>query len=139
MLTPTVKIKKSQLDYFRKLARNSTKEIQALFVGEVVNPELIKIHSIVHPKVYAEQTYSSVCWDGEEYAKVAEKAARDGFRIVGHIHSHPNWDAVLSPNDHQIHLEEGYRVSALCSTQGRKTRVRFWLAESSLPCNIECV
>jgi proteasome lid subunit RPN8/RPN11 len=135
--TPTIKIKKSQLDYFRHLARDSAKEIQAMLIGEVLNPDLVKIVRIVYPKKYEEQTYSSVCWDSEEYKACAEKAAREGFRIVGHIHSHPNWDAVLSENDHQIHLEEGYRVSGLCSTQGRKTRIRFWLAESSLPCKVE--
>jgi len=137
MRSPTVYIKKSQLDYFRALARNSQKEIQALLVGEVPSPEKIVVHAVVHPKHYGEQTYSSVAWDTEEYARVAESATKEGFRVVGHIHSHPEWDAVLSPNDHQIHLEEGYRVSGICSIQGRKTRVRFWLAESCLPCDIK--
>jgi len=137
MQSPTVRIKKSQLDYFRTLARNSPKEIQALLVGEVPTPNVIVVQVIVHPKRYETQTYSSVSWDADEYAKVAESVAKEGFRIVGHIHSHPEWDAVLSPNDHQIHLEEGYRISGICSTQGRKTRVRFWLAESCLPCDVE--
>jgi len=103
----------------------------------VINPDLIVIHRLVYPKKYAEQTYSSVAWLAEEYDKIAAEATRDGLRIVGTIHSHPEWDAVLSPDDHKGHVSEGYRISGICSTQGRKTRVRFWLAESALPARIE--
>jgi proteasome lid subunit RPN8/RPN11 len=134
---PTVYVKKSQLDYFRSLARDTQKEVQAVLVGEVTSPDKITIKQIVHPKEYASQAYSYVQWWADEYNRVAERAAKAGWRIVGDIHSHPNWDAVLSPDDHRNHLAEGYRVSGICSTQGRKTRVRFWLAESCLPCKIE--
>ena len=136
-MSPTVRIKKTQLDYFRALARENPKEIQALLVGTVVNPDLIVVSRIVYPKEYACQTTGSVAWLIAEYDKVAADAAKDDLRIVGTIHSHPNWDAVLSPDDHKGHISEGHRVSGICSIMGRKTRVRFWLAESALPCRIE--
>src|SRR5208283_3196804 len=136
-MPPVVRVKKTQLNYFREQARSTPKEIQALLVGVVVSPDLIVIHRLVYPKEYAEQTAAGVAWLAEEYDKVAVKAAKEDLRIIGTIHSHPNWDAVLSPADHKGHVTEGYRISGICSTQGRKTRVRFWLAESALPARIE--
>ena len=136
-MPPTVRVKKTQLDYFRAQARENQKEIQAMLVGAVITPDLIVIHNFAYPKEYADQTYSCVSWYADEYNKVAAEATKKNLRILGTIHTHPNWDAVLSPDDHKGHVQEGYRISGICSTQGRKTRVRFWLAESCLPVNIE--
>lgn len=131
-----VKLKKGQLDHFRKLARNTHKEIQAYLIGEVVSPEVTVVHKFVYCTKYAVQTPSHVQWFNEEYEKVKKSAEERGLRVVGDIHSHPKWDAVMSPSDYKAHIEEGHRVSGICSTESRKTRVRFWVAEFSLPCEI---
>src|ERR1035437_1451688 len=85
-MPPTVRVKKTQLSYFRAMARDSHKEIQALLVGEVVNPDLVVIHRFAYPKKYAEQTYSGVAWYTDEYDVVAAEAAKKNLRIVGTIH-----------------------------------------------------
>ena len=136
-MSPTVRVKKTQLDYFRSLARGNPKEIQALLVGSMNTPDIIVVNRIVYPKEYATQTTNCVAWLAKEYEAVAVEAAKDNLRIIGTIHSHPEWDAVLSPDDHKGHITEGHRVSGICSIQGRKTRVRFWIAESALPARIE--
>jgi proteasome lid subunit RPN8/RPN11 len=132
-----VRIKKSQLDYFRAKARETNLEIQALLIGEVVSPELTVVEQFVYPTEYAIQKPNEVSWYQDEWNLVKRSAEERGKRVVGDIHSHPNWDAVLSPNDYRAHIEEGLRICGICSTQGRKTRVRFWIAESALPCAIE--
>lgn len=136
-MTCKVKVKKSQLDYFRKLARNSDREILAYMIGRVVSPELTVIEYFVYPQSYEVQEKGYVKWFDDEWASVKQQAEEEGFRIVGDIHSHPEWDAVLSPLDYKTHIEEGNRLTGLCSVMGRRTRVRFWIAESSLPCDIE--
>lgn len=132
-----VRVRKAQLDYFRAKARDTNLEIQAYLIGEVVSPLLTVVEEFAYPKEYALQKPNEVCWYQHEYEEVKRSAEERGKRIVGDIHSHPNWDAVMSPTDYKAHIEEGYRVCGLCSTMGRKTRVRFWVAESALPCEIE--
>lgn len=135
-MRPVVKVRKSQLNYFRKLARNTDKEIHAFLIGTIVSPGCVRIHRFAYSS-YEEQTTSSVRPSAEAQKKIALWTLNNDLKIVGTIHSHPNWDAVLSPDDYAGHIEEAHRVSGVCSTAGRKTRVRFWLAESSLPCKIE--
>jgi proteasome lid subunit RPN8/RPN11 len=133
-----VRIRKNALNYFRKLARESQPlEIQAYLIGKVINPELVVVTDIRYTKEYAEQTTSTVGWWLKDFEEVKREAEERGCRIVGDIHSHPNWDAVLSPSDYKSQIESGFRVCGICSTIDRKTRVRFWIAESSLPCDIE--
>lgn len=132
-----VRVRKAQLDYFRAKARDTNLEIHAYLIGEVVSPSLTVIDEFAYPKEYETQTESCVRWYQDEYDKVKRSAEERGKRIVGDIHSHPNWDAVMSPTDYRSHIEEGHRVCGLCSTWKRKTRVRFWIAESALPCEIE--
>lgn len=132
-----VKVKKSQLDYFRKLARTSAPlEIQAYLIGEVISPELTVVESFAYPMQYHTQTTGKVRWYTTEFEELKRSAEERGKRIVGDIHSHPQWDAVLSPSDYKAHIEECQRISGLCSVYGKKTRVRFWIAESALPCQI---
>lgn len=134
-----VKVKKHQLDYFRKLARNCSLEIQAYLVGKVVSPKLTVIDYFAYTDSYFIQDKDGVSWDLYKYNLAKEKAESKGMRIVGQIHSHPEWDAVLSPKDYKNLIEEGHRISGLCSTNGRKTKVRFWTPESSLSCEIEYI
>lgn len=132
----TVKLKKSHLDYFRKQARNSKYEIQAYLIGEVVSPNLTVIDSFEYTDEYAKQTTCSVAWYRASYDEVQKKAEKRGRRIVGHIHSHPNWDAVLSSSDYKSCIAEGHRICGIVSTDGPKTRVRFWLMDCALPAEI---
>lgn len=134
-----VKIKKAALNYFRSKARDSNLEIEAYLIGTVVSPTLTIVHKVVYTKNYAEQTTSKVQWWVDEYNKVVEQATAKEQRVVGSIHSHPSWDCVMSPSDYQIHVKDGFRILGICSTQNRKTRVRFWIPESALPCKLEYI
>lgn len=137
----TVRVKRSQLNRFRKLARESSKEIQAFLVGRVVNPELTVIEWFAYAKRYAKQTASEVSWFLEDYEAIKKIAEDDGLRIVGDMHSHPEWDAVMSSTDAKSHVQDGHRICGICSTLGKsgnkRTRVRFWVMESALPAEIE--
>lgn len=132
-----VRISKNKLDYFRNKARTAKKEILAYLVGEVVSPQLVVIEDVVYTYNYATQKPNEVRWYQEEYDKVRASAEGRGKRVVGDLHSHPNWDSVMSESDYRAHIEEGHRLCGICSVYGRKTRVRFWIAESALDCVIE--
>lgn len=132
-----VRVNKHQLDYFRSKARETHLEIQAYLIGEVISPELTVVEAFAYTSSYATQKPNEVRWYQDEYNAVKRSAEERGKRIVGDIHSHPNWDAVMSLTDYRAHVEDGLRICGICSTMGRKTRVRFWIAESALPAEIE--
>ena len=132
----TVHIKKSALDYFRSLARNSPFEVQAYLIGEVRSHNHFHVTSVEHPREYAIQTAGFVQPSADEYNRVKHKAYMEGRRIIGDIHSHPNYDAVMSPPDYEACVTDGLQICGIVSVRGRKTKVRFWLASSSLPCEI---
>src|SRR5579872_6360380 len=103
-----VRVSRHKLDYFRKLARNAHPlEIQAYLIGKVISPQLTAIEEFAYTKNYASQTVGEVSWYVADYEKVKRKAEERGLRIVGDIHSHPNWDAVMSKADYQAHIEDG--------------------------------
>jgi proteasome lid subunit RPN8/RPN11 len=131
-----VKVNKHALDYFRKLSRNTELEIQAYLVGQVVSPDLTVIDYFAYTNKYCEQTSGTVRWFLEDFEKVKKEAEEKGKVIVGDIHSHPNYWPILSGTDHTSHIREQYRISGVCATMSRKTKVCFWIAESSLPCKI---
>lgn len=134
-----VRVSKNKLDYFRRKARATNLEIQAYLVGKVVSPELTVIEDFAYTKNYAAQSVNDVCWFAKEYNEVKAEAEERGLTVIGDIHSHPNWFPVLSECDYKNHLTEGQRVTGICSTMKGKTKVYFWLAETSLPCKIEYV
>ena len=103
----------------------------------MISPSLTVIESFAYPKQYHTQTETEVAWLVEEHQAVERSAEERGKRIVGEIHSHPEWDAVMSKDDYRSHIEEGRRICGICSIMGRKTRVRFWVAESALPVTLE--
>lgn len=131
-----VRLSKGQLDYCRKLSRESANEIQAFLIGEVVSPNLIVIDEFVYPKKYALQRPNTCGWYLDEYQEVKAKAEERGRRVVGFIHSHPEWDAVVSPDDYKICITDMHRVCGIVSIYSGKTRVRFWVMDSALPCEI---
>lgn len=133
-----VRVKKGQLDYFRRKARQAhPKEFQAYLVGRVVSPELVVIEYFAYPKEYATQTTEEVCWFKEEYNEVKKAAEEQNLMIVGDIHSHPNYWPVLSPDDHKNAVTECQRICAVYGTFGRRSKTYFWLTDSSLPCSVE--
>lgn len=132
-----VRVKKSQLDYFRKLARNTDLEIQAYLVGKVVSPELTIIDKFVYTKKYSEQSATGVNWYQVDLDKVTKYAESKGLKVVGDIHSHPNYWPILSEKDYKGHVNQGQRISGICAIMNRKTKVCFWVVESALPCFLE--
>lgn len=138
-LVMNVRVHKGQAAYFRRLARATKLEIQAYLVGHVVSPSLTVVDEFHYPKKYYSQTTCEVRWFDEDYQVVKKSAEARGKRVVGDCHSHNNWDAVLSPTDYRSHIEEGYRIAGICSIHEGRTRLRFWIAESALPCSVEYV
>lgn len=132
----TVTVKKGQLDYFRHLARDSKFEIQAYLVGKVLSPTYVIVDSFEYTRDYGTQNTYSVAWKTPEYDRVVKDADRRAMRVVGDIHSHPEDEAVLSAKDHDGLVTDGFRIAGVVAISGRRTRVRFWVAESSLPCKI---
>ena len=135
-----VRVSKTAAAYFRKLARDAhPKEVQAFLIGRVVSPNLTIVDEWRYPKKYKTQTPVEVEWDQGEYAALIDEMLVQGTRLVGDCHSHCEWDAVMSPCDYKGHVAEGFRVAGICSVIGRRTRLRFWIAESALPVEIEYV
>lgn len=131
-----VKLNKSQLNYFRHLARNTNLEIQAYLIGKVLSPELTVIEHFAYTKKYYKQTEGTVSWFLEDFENVKKEAEEQGNTVVGSIHSHPNYWPVLSDSDYKSHIRDQYRISGICATMNRKTKVCFWINESCLPCKI---
>ena len=131
-----IKLKKTALDRFRKIARSTKLEVQAYLVGTIVSPFLVTVDYLAYPKVYGFQTKCGVAWTSEEYNELKRKAEYEGKSIVGDIHSHPAWFPIKSPQDHKAQIQEQLRVCGICSVFGKKTTVAFWLADSSLPLEV---
>jgi proteasome lid subunit RPN8/RPN11 len=132
-----VRVKRGQLDYFRKVARKTNKEVLAYLVGKVVSPELVVIESFEYTKVYGDQTEGAVSWFKEDYEKVKKHAEERGLAVVGDIHSHPNYWPVMSPDDHKNTIKDCHRVCGIYATMGKKSATCFWIADSALPAKIE--
>lgn len=133
----TVRLKKNQLDYFRRLSRNSKNELQAFLLGTVKSPNKVEVYYFVYPRQYRKSTPNTVQWNTSDY-EIAKKYAEElNMQIVGFIHNHPNWDAVMSPQDYEACITEMYRICGIVSVHGRKTRVRFWVMDSALESAIE--
>lgn len=133
----TVRLKKSQLDYFRRLSRNSENEILAYLLGFVKSPNLVDVRYFIYPREYKNSTPNTVAWKIEDYEVAKKYAEKLNMNIVGFIHNHPNWDAVMSPQDYEACITEQYRTCGIVSVHGRKTRVRFWVMDSALESAIE--
>ena len=131
-----VKLDKNQLDYFRRLARNSPLEIHAYLVGEIVSPGFVIVNRFAYPVEYKMQTSAGVQWYAAELDALRHQALTENQIVVGDIHSHPNWDAVMSPDDYTGAIVDGLRMCGICSVYGSKTRVRFWVPDCALPCEI---
>lgn len=128
-------MKKSQLDYFRRLARENKNEILAFLVGRV-SDSLVVVHRFDYP-VLLTQTACEVDPTLESQHAIEQTAIADHLTVVGTIHSHPEYIPVLSPTDYADHVRLDHSVSGVCSVFGRKTQCLFWTAESSLALKVE--
>jgi len=132
-----VRIKKGALNNFRQRARESFPlEIHAYLLGQVKSVNEIEVTDIRYPREYNLQTGNSVQWTADEYANLKERAAAANKLIVGDLHSHPSWDAVMSEQDYKACILDSLNICGICSVYDKKTRVRFWTPTSSLPCEI---
>ena len=136
MFSGKVKVRKSQLDYFRRQSRDSAKEIFAFLIGVVVSPSLTRIDRFYYPD-YSEQTAGSVRPTAESTGAAHKSALDSNLKVVGSLHSHPDWFPIMSEADYKGHIEDGDRISGIVGINGRRTKVYFWTAESALPCQIE--
>ena len=132
-----VRVSKHALNYFRQLARdNYPNEILAYLVGNVRAIDEIEVTRIVYPTRYKTQSPQEVEWIPEDYEALRQQVEVEGERLVGDIHSHPNWDAVMSGADYRSSIFGGLIVCGIVSVYERKTRVRFWTPNSALPVKI---
>lgn len=134
-----VKLHRGMEAYFRKKARDSQKEEYAYLIGVVLSPAVVRVDHFRYPKEFASKSANEVQPTAAAESEIKTWASKRGLIIVGTIHSHPNWDAVLSPDDHKTHMQDCHRITGLCSVNQRKTRVRYWVAESALHCKIEWI
>jgi proteasome lid subunit RPN8/RPN11 len=129
-----VYIKRSQLAYFRKLARANKKEILAFLVGSV-DGQQVTVKRFEYPTLRS-QKVTEVDPEPSSETAIRMAAHADNLHIVGTIHSHPNYWPVLSPTDHNDHIMSGHLLSGVCAVMNGNTAVFFWLADSSLPVKV---
>lgn len=132
-----VRLKRGALAYFRKKARESyPKEIQVYLLGTISSVDEIRVTDFIYPEWYDTQTSQEVGWTAEEFIKLKEKATAEHKVIVGDIHSHPDYDAVMSGQDYRAALLDSLLVCGICSVRKGRTKVLFWTPTSSLPCEV---
>ena len=111
-----VRVKKGALNHFRKKAREAYPlEIHAFLLGNIKSVKEIEITDFRYPKTYNIQTAGSVQWTADEFAELKERATANNKTIIGDIHSHPNWDAVMSEQDYNACILDSLSICAICS------------------------
>jgi len=128
-----VRLRKSQLDLFRKKAREDENEILAYLVGTVDSPQKVTVQHFLYPEL-VDQSPTEVCADEASWKLIREKAEAQNLAVIGTIHSHPNWWPVQSPSDYNSQIKDGHRICCVCAVMNRRTKVYFWVSSSSLPC-----
>jgi proteasome lid subunit RPN8/RPN11 len=130
---------RGQLDYFRAKARNSPNEIYVTLVGKQVSKSAVHILYFIHPKDsdYELSTPSAVTVSADFVANCEQDAKAEDLKVVGSIHTHPNWPPILSPTDHKNHIEAGDKISGIVEVTKGRTRVAFWQHGSALRCTIK--
>lgn len=132
-----VRVSKNALNHFRRKAREAAPlEIEAFLTGKVLSLDEIEIVNFHYTKDYKIQSKDHVQWSIDAMDALKAKAEENNLRIIGSIHSHPNWDAVMSPSDYKAYVTEQLVLCGICSINEKKTRVRFWTPTSALPCRI---
>ena len=132
-----VRVNKYQLNYFRKIARQGfPNEVQAYLTGKVLSVDSVEITGFHYTPNYAKQGRGEVAWWAEDFNKVKKEAEEENLTILGEMHSHPNFDAIMSPADYSASITQQFVLCGLCSVNRGHTRVRFWTPTSALTCEI---
>lgn len=133
-----IRLKKSDLAYFRRLALDSDKEIEAYHIGISLADNSTRIDEWVYPKRYELQTGSGAIWSQEDIDYVYSRAKQLNKEIISTMHSHPNYLSVMSPTDYKECKKVGLKVLGICGTnqKTRKTFPVFWTLNSALPCKM---
>lgn len=130
-----VQISRGQLKWFRTKARSSPDEIYAVLVGRVITPTKVVVTRFHYPDIN-DSAKGFVDPNLESCAEIEEEAKSDGLRVLGSIHSHPDWLPIMSPNDIRSHVENKDLISGIVEVSKGRTRVVFWRHDSSLPCEL---
>jgi proteasome lid subunit RPN8/RPN11 len=128
-----IRLKESQLKRFRQKALDEENEILAYLVGSVDSPHRVTVRRFMYPEL-VDQSPTEVCAAEESWKAIREKAEAENLSVIGTIHSHPNWWPVQSQSDHTSQIKDGHRISGVCAVMSRRTKVYFWVVDSSLPC-----
>jgi len=133
-----IRLKKADLAYFRRLALDSEKEIEAYLLGSEPSTNSFKVDEFLYPKEYAIQKTNCAQWSDDDVDEANKRAKQLNKKIIGSIHSHPSYHPIMSPTDYKEHKKVGHRVLGICGTnpKDRKTVPYFWIADSALPCKI---
>jgi len=133
-----IRLRKSHLNRFREKARDEENEILAYLVGTIPSPSKLTVKYFAYPELI-DQSPTEVAADEASWKCIREKAEARNLAVIGTIHSHPNWWPVQSYSDHASQIKDGHRISGVCAVMNRRTKVYFWLAESSLPCKTKYI
>lgn len=129
-----VKLKRSQLTWFRRKATRSVNEIYAALLGTVDGGTVV-VDYLRYPLAQV-STPDYFTLNMESMSDIEVQAAKDGLILVGSIHSHPGCMPVQSDTDHTL-FTMGEKVVGICGVLDCKTYITFWEKSSSLPCTIE--
>lgn len=132
-------VHRGQLDYFRKLARKNSTEIYAILIGKQVTKGEIHVYYFIHPRPsdYEVKKYDEATVSADFVERADTDATAEGLKIVGGIHTHPNWPPIMSPTDHKNHRESGDKITGIVEVSNGRTRVAFWRHDSALPCKLK--
>lgn len=128
-----VYLHKHALDWFRRKARDSEKEILVYLVGRRLSKHRLHVENFVYPDLAISDRTTVQAAKGERQ-RITEQYATSGSYIVGDIHTHLDAPPILSRADFDAHVQEGSVVSGIVSVSGRKTWVSFWQLDSALSC-----
>lgn len=134
-----VRLHRGQLSYFRRRARESgPNEIFAYLIGRNISPKTVIVQHFFYPAL-DESTPECVVPNKDDEDNIAIDVVKKGQKVLGTIHSHPDYWPILSRTDHQSHVTDQHRISGVYAWLKGKSKVVFWTAESSLPCQIEYI
>ena len=132
-----IRVRRGALNHFRKLARETYPlEMQAFLAGKIISLDTVEITDFLYTNKYKLQTNNEVSWDDVEYYKVKEKVENEGKRILGDIHTHPDYDPLMSKTDYDSTVTQQFVICGIVSVRKGRTRVMFWTPTSSLHCEI---
>jgi proteasome lid subunit RPN8/RPN11 len=132
-----IRLKRSDLSYFRRLALDSNKEIEAYLIGTEAE-NVATIVEFIYPKNYKTQTPNAAEWSQEDVDYAEKRAKELNKKIIATIHTHPDFHPIMSPTDYKESKKFGYKLLGICGTNSkeRKTSVYFWKLDVALPCKI---